>query len=111
MASARIPRFDWKAGECFHAELWLLNDAPASAEETVKVSVRLNGEEYPLLTWESGKVNANTNKIGPTVNWILPDVEATDFTLCLSTGNGASSEYKLCYRPSEETIQTRQLNV
>ena len=111
LASARIPRFDWNAGECFHAELWLLNDAPEAAKETIKVSVRLNGVEYPLLTWETGDVEANHNKIGPTVNWVLPDVDATEFTLCLSTDSGASSEYRLCYRRSEAARVSRQMNV
>ena len=111
MASARIPRFDWKAGECFKAELWLLNDSPVAARETVKVSIRLQDVEYPLLTWESGHAEANTNKIGPAVNWILPDVDADSFTLILDTGNGASSEYTLCYRPGSETVRTRQMNV
>ena len=111
LASARIPRFDWKAGEKFSAELWLLNDAPACAEENVKVSIRLGGVEYPMLTWESGRVDENTNKLGPTVNWILPDVDADELTLVLDTGSGASSEYRLRYRPSEEKIISRQLNV
>ena len=111
LASARIPRFDWKAGECFHAELWLLNDSPEKAEKTVKASIRLNGETYPLLTWESGTVGENANKIGPTINWVLPDVDATELTLVLDTGDGASSEYRLRYRPSEDKIVSRQLNI
>ena len=111
MASARIPHFDWKGGECFHAELWLLNDAPEATEETLKVSIVLDGVEYPMLTWESGIVDANTNKIGPAINWVLPDVDAESFVLRLETGNGASSEYRLCYQPSQERVQTRQMNV
>ena len=110
LASARIPRFDWKAGECFRAELWLLNDAPASAAETIRASIRLDGVEYPLLTWETGDVPANTNKIGPTINWVLPDVDAGEFTLVLSAGE-ASSEYRLCYRRSEARQASRQLNM
>ena len=111
MASARIPKFDWKSGECFRAELWLLNDSPAAATETVKVSIRLKDVEYPMFTWESGRTEANTNQIGPSVNWILPDVDASSFTLILDTGNGASSEYTLCYRPGAEIARTRQMNV
>ncbi|MBR2038619.1 MAG: hypothetical protein IKA09_12980 [Lachnospiraceae bacterium] len=111
MASARIPRFNWKGGECFRAELWLLNDGPTIASETIKVFIRLNDVEYPLLTWESGEVKSNSNKIGPSVNWILPDVAASSFSLILDTGNGASSEYTLCYRPRKGAIHTRQMNV
>ena len=110
LASARIPKFDWNAGECFRAELWLLNDSPEDADQTVKVSVKINGEEYPLLKWETGKVAANTNKIGPTVNWILPDVDCSEMTLCLSAGT-ASSEYRLRYRKSAKFEVSRQMNV
>ncbi|MBP3428018.1 MAG: hypothetical protein J6M47_07140 [Clostridia bacterium] len=108
MASARIPRFDWKAGERFSAELWLLNDTHTSAQQTVRASILLGGLEYPLLTWESGETG--DNRIGPTINWVLPDVDATDFTLRLEAGE-ATSEYRLCYRRSEAYVATRQMNV
>lgn len=110
MASARIPRFDWSAGECLNAQLWLLNDSPEAAQKTVEVSVELAGKEYPLLTWNSGEVGANENRIGPTVNWVLPDVDATDMTLHLKAGE-ASSEYRLCYRRSRTVEISRQMNV
>jgi len=109
LASARIPKFDWRAGECFHAELWLLNDTHAPASETVRASLLLNGVEYPLLTWETGETDEN--KIGPTVNWVLPDVDATEMTLRLETGDGTAGEYRLCYRPKEAKKISRQLNV
>ena len=108
MASARIPRFDWKAGERFSAEVWLLNDTHTSAQQTVRASILLGGVEYPLLTWESGETG--DNRIGPTINWVLPDVDATDFTLRLEAGE-ATSEYRLCYRRSEAYVATRQMNV
>lgn len=110
MASARIPRFDFTAGERLSAELWLLNDAPDETQATVHVSLELGGEVYPLLTWESGSVPANTNRLGPTVNFILPDVDATEMTLRLDAGE-ASSAYRLCYRKSEAMAQSRQMNV
>ena len=96
--SARIPKFDWQGGECFKAEVWLLNDSPEKAEGEVKVYARVDGVEYHLLTWKSGETNANTNKIGPTVNWVLPDSKAGKFTLVLESGD-KSSEYTLCLRP------------
>ena len=111
LASARIPHFDWKAGECFHAELWLLNDSPEAAEQTIRVSICIDGIEYPILTWETGIVNAGTNKIGPTVNWILPDVNTDHIVVKLSADNDVSNEYKLCYRPKKPYEVTRQLNV
>lgn len=111
LASARIPRFDWNAGECFRAQLWLLNDSPEAASETIQVSICLAGKEYPLLTWETGIADGGTNHIGPTVNWILPEADASDFTLKLSAGDGASSEYRLYYRPKKVPTVTRQMNV
>ena len=110
LASARVPKFDWKAGEHFTAEIWLLNDSPASAVESIRVSILLGGKEYPLLVWESGVVPANQNLQGPTINWVLPDVDATDMTLRLQAGS-ASSEYRLCYRKSAAMQVSRQLNV
>ncbi|MBQ2948457.1 MAG: hypothetical protein IJD94_05715 [Clostridia bacterium] len=110
LASARIPKFDWNAGECFHAELWLLNDSPEEAQAQIRASILLDGVEYPLLTWDSGKAAANTNRIGPTINWLLPDADASEFTLLLEA-DAYSSEYRLCYRRSEARMATRQMNV
>ena len=110
LASARIPKFDWSAGERFTAELWLLNDAPSEAHAVVDVSVEIGGRLYPLLTWDSGTVPANQNQLGPTVNWILPDAAAAEFTLHLRAGK-ASSAYRLCYRKSGASAVSRQMNV
>ncbi len=111
LASARIPKFDWNAGELFTAQLWLLNDSPETAEKTIKATIIIDGVEYPMFTWETGVVSENTNKIGPSINWVLPDVDASEFTLRLETGDGAASEYRLIYRRSKERIVSRQLNV
>ena len=111
LASARIPRFDWNAGGRFSAEIWLLNDSPDTAEKTVKVSVELAGRTYDLLTWDTGRVGANTNLMGPTVNWVLPDADADDMVLVLDTGDGAASRYRLRYRRSKARAVSRQLNV
>jgi len=108
MASARIPKFDWKAGETFTAQLWMLNDTHQNAQISVDVSIRLGDTTYPMFTWNSG--DASANKIGPSVNWVLPDADAEDLTLILSAGEH-SSEYRLCYFSREERRISRQLNV
>lgn len=108
MASARISKFDWKAGETFTAQLWLLNDTHRSAQLHVEASLRLGDTTYPLLCWNSGE--ADENRIGPSVNWVLPDVCATEMTLVLDAGE-YSSEYRLCYRSRGEQRVSRQLNV
>ena len=108
MASARIPKFDWCAGERFSAEIWLLNDSPDAAEITVRVSLEIGGEVLHLLDWNSGETD--TNRLGPTVNLILPDVNATEMTLRLESGE-ASSVYRLRYRMSKALAASRQMNV
>ena len=106
--SARIPKFDWKAGETFTAQLWLLNDTFENAQADVDVSIRLGDQIYPMLTWHSGCAAAN--QIGPSVNWVLPDADADEMTLILSAGEW-SSEYRLCYLSRTERRVSRQLNV
>lgn len=86
--SARIPKFHWKAGETFTAELWYLNDLPESTNDTVTVTLTVNGESVELFQWRTGIVEADKNKLGPSVNFILPK-EATHNELIL-TLNGAS---------------------
>ena len=109
MASARIPRFDWKAGEKFSAEIWLLNDSHAKAGGKIHVSALLGGKEYDLLDWEAGETEKNL--LGPTVNWILPDAEDTEMILRLQGEKGLASEYRLRYYPRQEKKKTRQMNI
>jgi len=111
MPSARIPKFDWKEGECFRAEIWLLNDAPASCRENVHVSVVIGGEEQLLFSWDTGLIDENTNKIGPSVNWVIPQTDADRFTLILKTDSEIRSEYTLCLRNEHAKRISRQLNV
>ena len=108
LASARIPKFDWKAGEIFTAQIWLLNDTFQPAEASVDVSIQLGDRTYPMFTWDSGLTAEN--KIGPSVNFVLPDADATEMTLILSAGD-KSSEYRLCYRSRAERRVSRQLNM
>ena len=76
----------------------------------ISAEIELGGQTYTLLSWNSGAVNANQNRIGPTLNWVLPDVDATEMTLVLSAGE-QTSEYRLCYRSREARRVSRQLNV
>ena len=106
--SARIPRFDWRAGEVFRAEVWLLNDRPVPAGGEVRVWIELDNRKYDLLTWAAH--SDGRNEIGPSVNWVLPDADTDRFTLHLECGE-LSSSYTLCYRPRYEAVRTRQMNV
>ncbi len=111
--TARIPRFDWKSGDLFTAQLWYVNDAPETVSDTVKVSVILGEEEFELFTWETGDVAARTNKVGPSANLHLPKVQNTDkLVLKLTSAHtGRSNEYTLRYYYKEPPKRTLQLNV
>ncbi len=85
MASARIPRFVWRAGEEFEAELWLLNDAfgglPAGRLDAV---LTVGKTEVSLAGWDHPAAEPNRNLRGPAVRARLPDAGAADrFTLHL----------------------------
>ena len=44
LASARLPKFRWRAGEIFNAEIWMLNDLPADVKAG-KVTVKIQAAE------------------------------------------------------------------
>jgi len=97
LASARLPKFDWKAGQTFTAQLWLLNDSPDEISDTLTASLLLAGEEIPLGSWETGSLSARENRCGPEVSLLLPAADAVEMTLRLTAGDGRSSEYRLRY--------------
>lgn len=73
LASARIPKFDWKEGEWFEAELWLLNDSPQVAGMgRMEVYLTVGFERHHLLLWDFAETAANENRRGPTVRFRLP---------------------------------------
>ncbi|MBQ9099335.1 MAG: hypothetical protein IJY50_07900 [Clostridia bacterium] len=109
--SARIPKFDWKEGETFEAELWLLNDTPKAVSGTVHVSAKVGDEVIELLDW-SAAAEANGNHRGPTVRFELPHAETDRVTLVLQADGGLESQYELLYTPKKKKVNVvRQLNV
>lgn len=105
--SARIGKFHWKAGEMFAAELWYLNDLPCAAEETVTAYLTVNGQTQELLTWNTGCVEANQNKLGPTVHAQLPQASAEQaLILTLKTASGKENSYKLLFTGKVVTKRT-----
>lgn len=103
MASARIPRFAWKSGDIFSAEIWFLNNSEKQETETIEVHIEINGRRYTQLEWNTQEVAPRTNKIGPTVNFVLPDVlNCIEFKLVLKTSNTKSdNEYSLLLSPKK----------
>ena len=109
--SAKIPRFDFKEGETFEAELWLLNDAPTRAEGKVHVEARVGDTVIPLLDWAAA-ADACANKRGPTVRFVLPHAESDRVILTLTADGDMGSEYVFRYYPKKpKTTAIRQLNV
>ncbi len=99
LASAKIPKFGWKAGEEFTAELWLLNDSfddvPALAIHAV---LHFGSNSVPLEVWIKSSSGAQKNIRGLSFRTILPETDGGFFRLELrAEGHPAySSEYLLC---------------
>jgi beta-mannosidase len=102
LASARLPKFSWKGGETFCAELWLLHDTPAELPSgEISASLEIAGDRIPLLTWKHGPVAPGSNLAGPAMRAVLPERAATDrFTLHLhvAADDRRDSRYLLPYR-------------
>ena len=110
--SARIPKFDWKSGEVFKAEIWMLNDSPFAADGEVSVSLKVGNSVLPLLDWKNVHTEANTNLQGAQVCCVLPnEADAKEMTLVLTAPNGMSSEYRLLYAPKSNVKKPKILNM
>ena len=70
LASARVPRFDWRAGEAARLDLYVLNDGPAD-DAPLRVEVAFDGGEP--ATWDVPPRRENANVVGPSVDLIVPD--------------------------------------
>lgn len=111
LASARLSKFVWQGGENFTAEMWYLNDEPNTVSDTVTAVVELGGEKYELLTWNTGEVGANSNKLGPAVNFTLPKVAGvSEFKFSLVSASGKSSSYRLRYDCFDAVDTSHMLN-
>lgn len=116
LASARIPKFQWTAGEPFSAELWLLNDSPGAAPRGEMVAtLECDGVAQELLRWQLPASAAQQNVVGPSVRCPLPAASANgEFTLRLSVIGqpGLDSHYRLSLRCLERPVSdsTRALN-
>jgi beta-mannosidase len=101
LASARIPKFRWKAGEIFNAELWMLNDLPADVSAgKITVKIEAGGEKVTLLEWNYNQMAANNNQQGPTVRYKLPSWPVDRIKILLeSEGHPElNSQYTLAYK-------------
>jgi beta-mannosidase len=108
LASARIPKFSWKAGEVFSCDLFILNDLYENIPSGV-VTVRLKaaGQELKLLRWEFEAPKPNRNISGPTARVVLPNWSTDRFELVVEVDGKEqfSSHYLLQYRPSDRSFR------
>ena len=104
----------WQEGDIFDPELFWLNDLPV-ATSPGPVVARLEapgGKTWPLLTWDGGPLQANTNLSGPQVRWKLPDLQTSSFTLVLDTPStpAASSRYTLLFGQKRDLRRRGAMN-
>ncbi len=104
LASARIAKFQWNAGETFSAEIWLLNDSPDEVPAgEVEVTLSAGGSSAGLLRWSFPRVAPGRNLAGPSVSAVLPSVDSESFELLLRAGPegkwGTAYKLSLLARP------------
>ena len=110
LATAGIPKFIWKAGELFTADIVLHNDTLHTVEHTVSVTLTIDSETYKLLEWR-GDAKPLSNTLAPTVRFKLPDVkDIRVFDLCVLLDDGTKNEYTLRYIPTGVRPVVRRLN-
>ena len=93
MPSARAEHFDFKPGDVFNAELWLLNDSVTDVEDTVEVYFTIDGIKKHIMSWNTGVVKANTNARGHRIAVDIPESATQIMTLSLEAKCG-TSEYR-----------------
>jgi beta-mannosidase len=101
LASARIPRFTFEAGELFSVELWILNDSPEQVPTgRVEAFLQMGDETLKLLDWNYPSLDSRENKPGPEIRFLLPDKDCKQMTLLLNTPDNPEmrSEYILLYK-------------
>ena len=101
LLSAKIPRFTWRPGEIFEADLWLLSDAPLDIEPlSMRAWIEIADRRIDLGSWRFERTPANENRAGPTVRALLPDARADKLVVRLRSDQHPEldSEYVLQFR-------------
>ena len=82
MTSARIPKFEWKEGENFSCDLFLLNDTHDKLpNEKIQVFIQYDGIEKELLSWDCSGADGFKNIQGPTVQTKIPKMKTNLFSI------------------------------
>ena len=84
LASARIPKFEWSAGELFTCDVFMLNDTYSSMGELkIEVFLQYDDQEKLLLTWDCPASDGFRNVEGPAATIVIPEMKRDLFTLSI----------------------------
>jgi beta-mannosidase len=100
MASARIPRFDWKRGGQFTADLFLLHDGPHPAPSCeIRAFLDSGTHCVEIARWTCPGAAANTHVVGPGARGIVPSGTGQTFNLMIEVDDYPqwNSTYTLAY--------------
>ncbi|MBK5194884.1 MAG: hypothetical protein JJE08_02460 [Proteiniphilum sp.] len=100
LASARIPKFEWNAGEVLSCDLYMLNDSYRSLEKSkMEVVMQYDDKEILLLTWDCPAADSSRNIEGPAATIVIPAMKRDLFTLSLKVKGKPeyNSSYLLLY--------------
>ena len=108
LASARAPKFSWRADTDFEAEIWMLNDAPnALAAGNVEVALIVAGARMNLGRFPFPELPARQNFRGPTLRGLLPITSASTFELSVRVVGRPEldSQYTFAFELAEQNLR------
>jgi len=102
LASASIPKFQWRPGELFSAGISLLHDAPSERPAgTVEAWLASGNWREKIAAWEFPAGDAGTDVPGPVARRVLPAALGDELVLELVCSEPAwSSRYRLATAPA-----------
>jgi beta-mannosidase len=116
LASIRFPKIEWKEGEDFSCDLFMLNDSyDKMTNEKIKVVIKYDGTEKELISWDCPGADGFMNIQGPSVKTKIPQMKTNLFSIQVHVEGKPqyNSEYILIFSgknvqkqyPSEEYYQ------
>ncbi len=113
LASARIEKLQWREGEIFETDIYLLNDRFRQIPPgRITVKLIAGDQSLEILSWDHPGTGPNENLVGPSARVVLPHWDTDRFQLVLEV-NGKpeqNSSYTLLYKPSRTQNQSRIMN-
>ncbi|WP_160150045.1 glycoside hydrolase family 2 protein [Parabacteroides sp. Marseille-P3160] len=101
LASIRIPKFEWKEGENFACDLFMLNDSYKKVGKSkIKVSMQYDGNVLEILSWNFPGTENFKNLQGPTANISIPKMKSNLFSIHIEVKGHSefNSSYILLYK-------------